>query len=112
MTPVTLPAPVRLDPAPPTAAGGDGRHTPAPMATILAVIARITSHIGDALSITVTAPTHAIVVNVAGYEQYRAWCGEVAVGGTLVRGDDLGAGAESWAVLHGWHMIIRVVRSA
>lgn len=111
MTSVALPAPVRLDPAPPGCDGGSGR-SPAPMATIVAVLARITSHIGDALSITVTAPTHAIVVNVADTEQYRAWCDEVAAGGMLVRGDDLGTRSESWAVLHGWHMIIQVAGPA
>jgi hypothetical protein len=97
--------------APPPTGGGDRKPcTPAPVETMLAVLARIASHAGrDPLSLTITQPGHAVDVNVRDRAQYDAWRWYVAEQGPLVRGDDLGLTGESEASLHGWRLRLRLV---
>lgn len=102
MTVTALPT---ADLRPASTAGGT---PPAPVETILAVLARTASHAGDPLSVTVTAPTHTIDVNVDGRDGYASWRNNLATGGSTVRGDDLGVTSECESNLHGWLMRVRI----
>lgn len=81
---------------------------PAPIETMLAVLARTASHAGPALSVTLTEPTHTVVVNVCDSSAFAAWRATLPTGGSLVRGDALGVLAEAEAHLYGWLMRVRV----
>lgn len=112
MTAVTMPAPAVLQTPPPSSTdGGDGdRRRPAPVASILAALARLSSHAGDPATMTVTGTGHAAGIAVDGREQYLAWRRMLAAGGAILHGDDDGALCESQAVLHGWALTLRIVR--
>lgn len=113
MTAVAMPAPAVLEPIPPAGAGGgDEPPTPAPVGTILAVMARIASHAGDPLSVTVTEPVHVITVNVADQRSYTAWRLVIRAGGVCVLGDDLGTLSMSYADLHGWQLVVQIAGPA
>lgn len=110
MTAVAMPAPAVLDPPPPEPGehGGGDQPTPAPVGTILAVMARIASHAGDPLSVTITEPVHAITVNVGDRKTYTAWRLIIRAGGVCVLGDDLGTLSMSYADLHGWQLVVQI----
>jgi hypothetical protein len=114
MTALAMHVPALLDPPPPIPreGDGDGGGQPAPGATILAVLGRVASHAGDPLSVTVTAPTHAITVNVDGRDPYIAWCRELVTDDTIVSDDQLGVLARSTSRLHGWSLTVQIASPA
>lgn len=95
--------------AAPTSSAPTGAPQPAPVETMLAVLARISSHAGDPVSVTVTAPSRTIDVNVDDSAQYAAWrTGTGADLSSIVRGDELGTLTETSTDLYGWHLRVRV----
>lgn len=106
MTTLALP----VTPPPATGGHGGGRGRPAPVQTMLAVIARIASHVAlDPASVTMTQPTKTVDVNLADRESYLAWRGQVEqVDNAVVHADELGTVHESTTVLHGWVVRLRI----
>lgn len=88
---------------PPTGGGTREPCTPAPVETILAVMARLASHVwGEPLSVTVTQPMHAIDVNLRERAEFDAWRR------MLPAGPD-SPGRECETRLHGWRVRLRLV---
>jgi len=88
--------------APPPTGGGEP-SAPAPVETILAVLARLVSHaLGEPLSVTVTQPMHAVDVNLRDRSQFDAWRF------LLLAGPD-DAGRECETRMHGWRVRLRLV---
>ena len=111
MPSTTMPVPTALPPHPPgDRHGGGSVRRPAPAASILAALARMTSHAGDPSSMTITGPGHAVAVSVDRPEQYLGWREMLFAAPVVVSGDPHArAGAESSAVLHGWALTVRLV---
>lgn len=119
MTAALTVAPSTDPPAPPTCGDGSGRHGrhPAPLATMLAVIARIASHAGGVQTLTITEPGQRIAVMVGDGAAWVRWSdalfpsADAAVTATVAPGASHYGLRSVEGTLHGWSVGVHLARN-